>query len=425
MRGRGEVGERPSSPGTLSAQLTELRTLEERIFEIPAIPLHGVPGRKPSSARKAGSEEDEAKLRALDDERNELLGRMAREALPSGRWVRHGGELLYLQQTPKHSTDGTIYELYRLPARSALWIPEDTDEAPSITERRVEYARWFRRAQAVLAATVAVFAGLVVYALLLWSLPESVLVGGLAVLWWALAGTYVTFSKLGSALEDGGPHAPFDFIAAGTGEASASLAAERQHRKEREREKLIKRIAPEAKSELDKTHDYDYEYAGFHPGGEASVRVRIYEDLDNHGQAPVIVLSQKYPPGGVSITNLIEAVAAEVVISELPELLPQSRREARRALRKPPFHVVKHYSEGHPYGGRHAGDGDDEDTSIVTFSDYRIQGPLGIPEVEHGEIGGEAVTVIHSNTTERPRFGEPEWHHEGRAAAERMVGECL
>ncbi|WP_047865446.1 hypothetical protein [Rubrobacter aplysinae] len=180
-----------------------------------------------------------------------------------------------------------------------------------------------------------------------------------------------------------------------------------------------------AQRPLQKTHDYDYEYAGFHLGAEASCRVRIYQDSDSAdqgGQRPVIVLSQKLPPGGTSITNLIEAVTAEVVLAELPEKLPRSWRENRKALRESPFHVVEHYSEGNSFGGSNPGDKEDESTSIVTFSDYRIQGPLGVPEIEHGDVDGEEVTIVHGNHTERPRFGQPDWHHEGREAIERLLG---
>lgn len=417
----------------LDLELAELEDLEARIERIPALQVAGVPGRKPSSSRLAPPEHTQ-ELEALQTERDEVLERMAARALAVGRWVRHKKEILYLDLTEASSGRQATYEIYRMPRRNAKWIPPETDEHPSVTQKRAGYGRWFMRSVAINRICIGTAITLAVCALMLWSWPLSVILAGLGVICFHAPGLQLAFSKdLRRAVDEGGLYKPFDKFAPGSGNLSEQASEHRKKAKERQRHQELERLAPRPKRPLIKTSDYHYEYAGYHPGAESTVRVRIYRSPDGGAEAgslrrnrsaPVIVLSQTYPPAGTSLTNLVEAIAAEVVLSEMPELLPKTRLATLRAVDRPPLHVVEHYSSGFPeeFNAGGSEDAADEKTAIVRFADYRIQSPEGLEEVEYTEIGGEEVTIIRGNCTERPRFGEPSWHHFGNEGASRLVG---
>lgn len=422
------IGQTPYDPGKLSELLAEAEQIEQKASRIRSIPLSGVPGRELWSARLAAPGYQDEML-SLTQRRDDTLRRMAGEALPTGCWVTHGNRLIYLQATTIYSKDAPVYELYRIPASDSRWIPESTPEHPTVTTRRIEYARWYRTVSRVMSLGTVIVAAPVLAAIAVWSWPASLILLGASFLIWLGLGWFITHRLgAGTRFKDGRPHEPFDKIAPGTGGASEPLQREQKARRDKEKAKLLKKIAPIPQNDTAKTHDYDYRYEGLHPGASAEARVRIYQAVGSHlegRQAPVIILSQKLPPGGTSITNLIEAVAAEVVLSELPHLLPRGKLQEISARRHPPFHVVEHYSEGHDIGRRNSGDAEGEATAIVTFSDYRIQGPMEIPEVQHTNLAGQQLTIITGNRTERPRFGEPEWHHEGRYTVEQMIGQKL
>ena len=107
-------------------------------------------------------------IQALTERRHGVLVRLGgREdsPLPRGLWVAHGSKLLHLTEDgagaersePDRAAevdgdeDGDRrldreldrrLELYEIRARDAYWVPEGVTEHPSITVRRVEYARW-------------------------------------------------------------------------------------------------------------------------------------------------------------------------------------------------------------------------------------------------------------------------------------------
>lgn len=410
--------------GRLAELLRELRKVDAAIRTVPAIRMHGVPGRKPEHALMPMSDEHEGELRALQERRAAVLERMSREVLPTGRWVLHRRKLLYLTPLPDSDGGPEDFELYVLPARASRWIPEETPEHPGITERRFAYARRLsmsRRQAALLLCLLAT----TIAAPFVWGAADGLvfavlLLGGLAVL---AEGRRYWARKIFGGEE---PYDPFEVVSPGTGEHSEGLRLLAEGRRERERERVLEAVAPEAPAPMRKTHDYEYPYEGFYPGAGATCRVRIYQHEREETGPPVVVLSQDLDElTGTSLTNLIEAVAAEVVLANLDHLLPKSFLDDRRARKSPPFRVVEHYSKGHPGWHPEPGDRDGEAFAVITFAGYRVQSPLDLPEVEHAIVDGEEYTIVHANSTERPRLGEPEWRHVGRTAAEKMVGQEL
>ena len=427
---------RERDPARMTILLQRIREIDARMDAVPATKVSGVPGRKPEHALRATSPEARRELRAIRAHRAKLLEELAAAGLPAERWTRHGRRLLYLAPLPELDAGPESYELYELPVRASKWIPAGVPEAPSVTERRIAYARQHARGRLALTG---LYAGLSLWIWTAWCayttfvagaeypgllailLISAALVGALV-----MAGSYHVVEKAGfTKIDEDYPRSPFEEIAPGTGEPSERLQHERERLKDRQWKRHLNSIAPECNSVMCKTRDYDYEYAGYHPGAESTCRVRIYESQDGRSEAPVIVLTQPLPPSGTSLTNLIEAIAAEVVVTNLDHRLPSNAWADRLARRRPPFRVVEHYSKGYPDWFDYEGDRAGEHFAIVAFSSYRVQAPESFPPVENLELGGEQWTVVVGNASDRPRLGAPRWHHVGRIACERLVGQKL
>jgi hypothetical protein len=408
-------------PRHLARLLRELRGIDRLIRGLPTVSLCGVPGRSPENALIAVDDASRARLQVLQRRRGDVLDRIVGAGAPVGRWFEHGPTslsdlprslfsrrlLLYLDPLPEFDQGAGDHELHCLPARARRWVPSDIEEPPAVTKRRAAYAR---RRSSNLRLLIAACA-LVAYLCLL-TLPPLAALAVLAS--WLFRPT----------------PPPYEGISPGTGEPSPALARAREMEEARLEARRLDALVPPAPAPMQLTHDYPYRYEGFHPGAEADCRVRIFQAPEGQRPKPkpVVVLSQNLDPlSGTSLTNLIEAIAADVVLANLPHLMPQGRLADLHALKDPPFRVVEHYCGDHPMYHREEGDRDGENFAIVTFSSYRVQAPQGLPEVEEAAFAGEPYIIVRSNATERPRFGEPEWHHRGvgRATVERMLGREL
>lgn len=419
--------EQAANPRLLRGMLREVKKIDRRLGSLPegltqddihkACQQDGAPAQSESE-----NERDRARLRLR---RHEVLDRILVEAIPFGNWVRCGRELVFVEIWWRIGEKGNHLDLYRLPARAARWIPSEAREDPQISIRRAQYARYRKRVMSmcctgVLGGIFAAFSAVVV-----WSLPLSALLAALAIICLLAPGVYMLCDEyLWDAIEDGGPHEPFEVVAPGTGEESEMVHDRRRRACERDRERLLRRLAPWPKEPLQETHDYLYEYGGL--GEEkASCRVRIYQGSRKR-QAPVIAISQELNgesrTGSSSITSFIEAISAEVVLSELPHLLPRNRFTELWALLKPPFRVIEHYSQGYSGHDRGPGDHDGEATCVVTFYEYGLRQPTGALDFVDNPIDGKEVTITRSAKNVRPCLGDPEWHRLGREGARRMTG---
>lgn len=415
--------EQAANPRLLKGMLREVKEIDRRLSTMP----EGITPDdllKPEGTRENGSESKRERTR-LRLRRHELLDRIIVEAIPFGKWVRCGRKLVYVEMSWRIGEKGTNLDLYRLPARSARWIAAGVHEDPEISIRRVDYARYRQRVMAMgwmcmLSVPLAV-AGVVAGG----SWTITLLLGALACACWLVLGAYILCDEyLWQVVDEYGPHEPFELIAATTGKESGIVLDRRRRATERGYERRLRRLAPWPAEPLEKTHDYSYDYGGF-ADEDASCRIRIYQGARRR-QAPVIAISQELAegeqPGASSITALVEAISAEVVLSEFPRLLPQNRFSELWAQLRPPFRVIEHYSQGYTGHDRGPGDYDSEATCVVTFYEYGLRQPTGALGFVDNPIDGKEVTITRSAKNVRPCLGDPEWHRLGREGARRMTG---
>lgn len=406
--------------------LRQLRPLREQIYNYH---LRMVEDWDFSVKVFGGNSEESAELAHLVESERTLLEAMARQAMPPNLWIRHGRKLLYLNSDSGPLKGNGVFDLVRLDKRDECWIPRGVSEEPYITKRRAEYADYRARSIRLIAAVP--FSLFLIHALvnyLVGGTPQGALLAATTVFTcgMSLALLLETRSFLKALLFGDGVPAPFEQFAPGTGEPSPQVRRAREKREGKAADAVLKRAVPQPKGPMRKTHEYHYEYEGFHPDAQSSYRVRIYQGVNRNRQRPIILLSQTLPPPnlGTSLTNLIEAVSAEVVLSELPQFLPANALSALVATRRPPVTVVQHYTEGNSLAFPMEGNRDGESFAFVTFESYRIQSPLELPARERLQVDEDEYEIVRGNHTERPRFGEPHWiNHVGRETVERMVGE--
>ncbi len=427
----------------LEELLDELCSVEEHLDSLVAFHLED---------RELDDKETQKEIDDLKRRRAAVLEHMATEVMPVGEWTYHGRRLLYLHPLVDSGGEDAKYRLFELPVRYARWIPKKVSEYPGVTVQRIIYANWRRRARLQLGALGAVVGGVALsfvalaYAVytndalwllfaapLLVSLLFGVVVGMVGDKMLSEVRPYLSRTFSGEENPE-----PFEEVSPGTGEPSPRVKhARRNSRRARRAERYLKeKVTPAPTVSLEKTHDYEYEYAGDHPDDKVACRVRIYQPPSQHGQpkdVPVIVLSQSLKDlQGASLSSLIGEIAAEVAKEKLAHLLPKGSLSEWRARKRPPVRVVEHYFEAYPRDGQATGEEDvvgEEEAlfAVVVFGGYRVADEEGAHKLGGEEtigIEGEKKTDIGKRAAAlQRRFRHPEWYHVGREEVERMVGQ--
>ena len=156
-----------------------------------------------------------------------------------------------------------------------------------------------------------------------------------------------------------------------------------------------------------KTRDYTHRFRADN-GVVGMFRVRMYE---GPAEVPLIVCSG-LPDNIVSPTNYCEMLAAEVVLTVLPEAALAARKRERF------FQWVEHYPEFYRLGKKR------ETFDMVEFSDYRIR------------TGERAATAARSQKSSgrgcpQPLSGRPvmagdaRWTRVSRETVEELAGMTL
>src|SRR3989442_1628610 len=114
--------------------------------------------------------------------------------------------------------------------------------------------------------------------------------------------------------------------------------------------------------------EFVHHYAGFSDRGADKFSycyVRIYAPTVASEGLPVVIVSDAPDSEGTSTTNLIEQIAAEVLLQYLPE---------QDGL-VPPFWLIDHYPDRQPSGpgARYHQDFYKEEFSIVTFDSWVVR----------------------------------------------------
>jgi hypothetical protein len=143
---------------------------------------------------------------------------------------------------------------------------------------------------------------------------------------------------------------------------------------------------------IEADRDYIHEYFGYwSPGGRC--RVRIYERT---GMIPVLVLTELPNNENTSVTNLIENLAAEVVLDNDDAF----DWGAIYTDANPPFALIEHYPDRFP-SSTFRDSMFAESFDYVTFPNYHIH-----------------YQYSFAMKANRPRFMRPEW---GRLAREKVL----
>ena len=122
------------------------------------------------------------------------------------------------------------------------------------------------------------------------------------------------------------------------------------------------------------------------PGGVC--RIRVYRPA---GFPPVVIATELPENMNTSITNIVEQLAAEVLVRYLEDWVGQER----------PLVWIEHYP-GSVSGGVRETDTYD----LVTFADYHVRRERAVGRW-------------------RVRFGDPDWRRLSREQVEQLIGEPL
>lgn len=141
---------------------------------------------------------------------------------------------------------------------------------------------------------------------------------------------------------------------------------------------------------MEKTYDYEHRFFGLWSAGGVC-RVRIYEGGDS--EKPVVMVSESPYNHNTSVTNMTEAIAAEVCL-EHSWLLKTGF--------EPPFALIEHY----PRTEQDLRRGIEETFAFVQYASYE-----------------PSWTYSFAMKRQRPRLGRPSWVHVPREIVEAMVGE--
>ena len=95
----------------------ELRDTEDHTRAVPAVQLHGIPGRRSEKSLICPWPEHRWTLRELQKNLGVVLERMRRETMPIRRWITLGRRLVYLDPLPDFDRGPEGYELHEVPAR--------------------------------------------------------------------------------------------------------------------------------------------------------------------------------------------------------------------------------------------------------------------------------------------------------------------
>ena len=132
---------------------------------------------------------------------------------------------------------------------------------------------------------------------------------------------------------------------------------------------------------IEADQDYIHQYFGYWSDG-GRCRVRIY---DRGAMIPVIVLTELPNNHNTSVTNLIENIAAEVVLEQ------EIEHGERYSDADPPFVLIEHYPDRYP-GSTFRDSIFAEHFDLVTFRSYGLEFPYSFAMKQN-----------------RPKFSGPEW----------------